>query len=89
MGAGFEFIESILTILGFVATGLRHTAHPLQFGTIQIGGASLLGTTIVNALLTLFQIIGIIATIGINGMVIQFKDYITHAVKKITVMSDH
>ena len=75
MGAGFEFIESVLTILGFVTTGLRHTAHPLQFGTIEIGGTSLLGTTIVNALLTLLKIIGIIATIGINGMVIQFEDY--------------
>ena len=33
-GYFLQFVESIFTIPGFMSAGLRHTAHPIQLGTI-------------------------------------------------------
>ena len=84
-----QFVEGILTIFGLMATGLGHTTHPFQLSTIQIIGTHNLCTLVIDTLLTLLQIIGIIATIGIDGLVVEFQNDGAYPIQEIAVMSHH
>ena len=44
---------------------------------------------IIHALLTFLQIVGIIASIGIDGLIVKFQDGIAHLVQEETVVSNH
>ena len=69
-----QFIESFLAIAGLMASGLRLTAHPIEFSAIEIIGSRYLCTLVVDALLALFQIVGVVASIGVYGAVVEFED---------------
>ena len=68
---------------------LRHTAHPLQLGPVQVVGTCYLGPCVVDAFLPFFQIIGVVAPIGVEGLVVQFQDGIAYVVKEIAVVRNH
>ena len=72
-----------------MTAGLRHTAHPFQFGAIQIIRTGYLCPSIVNTLLTLLQIIAVVAAIGIDSPVVQFQDHRAHAIQEETVVRHH
>ena len=72
-----------------MTSGLRHAAHPFQFCTIQIVGSCNLRPAIVYALLTFLQIIAVVATIGIDGLIIQFQDDRADPIEEETVMRHH
>ena len=88
-GHFFKFIESLFTIACFMSTSLWLSAHPVKFSSIQILRMLNLSTKIVHSFLTFLQIICIITSIGINGLVVQFKDNITNLIKEETIVSNH
>ena len=72
-----------------MTSGLRHSAHPLQFPSVQVVGSHDLGPCIVDAFLPFLQIICIVATISIDGTVVQLQNQVTHLVQEITVVCHH
>ena len=72
-----------------MATCLWHASHPFQLRTVQIVGTRHFSTTIVDTLLTFLQIIGIVTTVGVDGLVVQFKNNGAHTIQKETIMRYH
>ena len=88
-GNFFKFIECLFTIACFMATSLWLPAHPVKFSSIQIFRMLYLSTKIIHSFLTFLQIICIVTSIGINSLVVQFKDNITNLIKEETIVSNH
>lgn len=88
-GNSFQFVESIFAVFGFVSACLWHAAHPFQFRAVQVVGSCNLGAFVVDALLSLFQIVGVVAAVGIDSLVVEFEDEVAHAVEEETVVGDH
>ena len=84
-----QFIESIFTILSLMTTCLRLAAHPVKLPAVEILGMLNFCSEIIHALLTFLQIVGIIASIGIDGLIVKFQDGIAHLVQEETVVSNH
>ena len=72
-----------------MAASLRHASHPLQLGTIQVVGTGYLCPLVVDALLAFLQVVGIVAAIGIDSMVVKLKDDRAHTVQEETVVGHH
>ena len=89
LGLLLQFVESLLAVSGLVAACLRRGAHPLQFGAVEVVGTRYLGTCIVYALLAFLQIVGIVATVGVERLVVHLQDDVAHAVQEIAVVGDH
>ena len=72
-----------------MTTRLRHTPHPFEFGAVEIVGTGYLRPFVVETLLAFFQIVGVIAAIGIDSAVIEFEDHGADAIEEETVVGDH
>ena len=68
---------------------LRHAAHPLQFGAIQVIGTRYLCPAVVDTLLPFLQIVAVVATIGVHGLVVELQDHRAHTVQEETVVGHH
>ena len=75
LGHLLQFIESLLTVAGLVSAGLWHATHPFQLRAIEVVGPGYLCPAVVEALLSLLQIIAVVATIGIDGLVVEFQNH--------------
>ena len=80
LGNLLQFIESLLTVTSLMTAGLWHTTHPFQLRAIKVVGPCYLSPTVVEAFLSLLQIIAVVAAIGIDGLVVEFQDYRTDTV---------
>ena len=89
LGHALQLVEGILAVLGLVAAGLRHAPHPLQLRAVEVVGAGYLGTAVVYALLPLLQIVGVVAAIGIDGLVVEFEDNGADTVEEEAVVGHH
>ena len=89
LGNLLQLIESLLTVAGLMTSGLRHSAHPLQFPSVQVVGPHDFSPCIVDAFLPFLQIIRIVATVSIDGTVVQLQNQVTHLVQEITVVCHH
>ena len=89
LGYFFQFIKGFFAIAGLMSTGLRHTAHPLQFRTIEVVGTDDFCIGGINPFLTLFQVIAIIAFIRINLLVVYLDDFGADSIQEIAVVGDH
>ena len=89
LGHTLQFIEGILAVLSLVSTCLRHAAHPFQLRAVQIVGTRYLGPLVVDAFLTFLQVVGVVAAIGIDGLVVQFEDDAADAVEEVAVVGHH
>ena len=72
-----------------MTTSLRLTTHPFQLRAIQVVGTCHLCPAVVDALLTLLQVVGIVAAIGIDGVVVQFQNHRAHTIQEETVVRHH
>ena len=72
-----------------MTSGLRHTAHPLQFRTIEIISPGYLRLAVVDTLLTFLQIVAIVTAIGIDGPVVELQDHGAHPVQEESVVGHH
>ena len=72
-----------------MASRLWHSAHPFQFGAIEIVGTGNFCASRINTFLSLFEVIGVVATIGIDRTVVEFEDDRTDAVQEESVVGDH
>ena len=89
LGRALQLVEGILAILGLVASCLWLTAHPVEFCAVEVIGPGNLGPAVVNALLPFLQVVGIVAAIGVDGLVVDFEDDRAYAVEEIAVVGDH
>ena len=89
LGYLLQFVKGFLAIAGLMSTSLRHATHPLQLRTIQVIGTSHLCPTVVDSLLAFLQIVRIVATIGIDSVVVQFKNDGAHPIQEETVVRHH
>lgn len=64
-------------------------AHPVQFLAIQVVGPCYLRPCVVNALLALLQIVGVVAAVGIDGLVVDLQDQVAHLVEEVAVVRHH
>ena len=72
-----------------MSTGLWHASHPLQLRTVKVVGTGNLSLAVVDTLLTLLEVVTVVTTICIDGLVVEFKDNGTDTIKEVTVMGDH
>ena len=84
-----QLIESLLTIASLVSTSLRHAAHPLQLRAIEVVRPCHLSPQVVHALLAFLQIIGIVAAIGVDALIVELQNQVAHTVQEETVVGDH
>ena len=89
LGKLFEFVERILTILRFVTACLWLATHPFQLAAVEVVGMLYARHHRVDALLALFQVVGIRSAIGVDGLVFEFKDYGAHIVEEEPVVCHH
>ena len=68
---------------------LRHPAHPVKFGTIEVIGTFYLHTFCVDAFLTFFEVIAIIPFILIKLPIVYFDNLRADTVEEITVVRHH
>ena len=84
-----QFVESLLTVTGFVSARLRHSAHPVEFRTVKVVGSFYFHTFSVYPFLSLFEVIAIISFILIHLPIVYFDNFRTDTVEEITVVSHH
>ena len=72
-----------------MTTSLRHTPHPLQFSAIEVISPRYLSPTVVDTFLALLKIITVIAAIGIDSLIVEFKDDRADTIEEETVVSHH
>ena len=72
-----------------MASCLGHAAHPFQLRAIQVVGSGNLRPPVVDALLALFQIVAVVAAIGIDGLIVEFKDHAAYPVEEEAVVGNH
>ena len=84
-----QFVKGLLTIASLVTTSLRLTAHPVQLPAIEVLGVLNLGTKVVHSLLAFLQVVRIVATICVDGLVVQFEDDIANLVEEEAVVRHH
>ena len=84
-----QFIESFLAIPCLVTASLRHTAHPVELGTVEIRRPSHFCPRHLQPLGTFLEVIGIVAMIGIDGLFVELKDDGADAVEEVAVVRHH
>ena len=84
-----DLVEVINAVLCFVCSCLWHASHPIQFGAIEVTIFLYLGVLCINTLGTFLYIVGIITVVGIEGILIEFKDVCTHTIQEITIVCYH
>ena len=89
LGHALQFVEGLFTIAGLMTSGLWHPSHPFQFRTIEVIGTGYFCPFVVDTLLTFLQIIGVVATIGIDGTVVEFENHGAYTVEEETVVGHH
>ena len=72
-----------------MTSGLRHTTHPFQFCAIEVVCSRDFSTLIINTFLTLFQIVTVVAAIGVDGMVVELHNHRAHAIQEETIVGNH
>ena len=88
-GRFLQFVESLLAVSCLVASGLWHTAHPFQLFAVEVVGTGYFSSCVVDTLLAFFEIIAEIAAIGIDGLVVEFKDEVAYTVEEESVVCHH
>ena len=71
-----------------MAARLRLAAHPVEFLAIEVARTVDIGVGGGDALVTFFEVVGVVATIGVGGAIVQLNDSLTHPVEKVTVVRD-
>ena len=84
-----QFIESIFAITRLVSACLRHTAHPLQLGTIQVVGTFDFYRLSIDPFLSFLQIVAVVSFVRIDRTVVYFDNLRTYPVEEVTVVSHH
>ena len=87
-GLLLQFVEGLLARTAFVAARLRLAAHPVEFLAIEIARPVDVGVGGGDALVALFEVVGVVAAIGVGGAIVQLNDGLTHPVEKVTIVRD-
>ena len=72
-----------------MAACLGHSAHPFKFLAVQVVGAGYLCSGVVDALLPLLEVVRVVSPVGVNGLIVEFKNQVAHFIKKIPVVCHH
>ena len=72
-----------------MASRLRHSAHPVEFLSVQVVCTCYFGARVVYALLTLLEIIAVVAAIGVYFLVVKFQYHRAHLVEEKPVVGNH
>ena len=89
MGFLLQFVEGLLTIAGLVPSGAGHAAHPVELGAIEVVGSGNLRAQGIDTLLPFFEVVGVVALIGVDRVVVEFHDDGADTVEEVTVVCDH
>ena len=89
VGAFLQVVESLLAVAGLMAASLGHAPHPLELCAVEVRGPRHLSPRHLEPLGTLLEIVGIVAVIGIDGLVVHLEDDGTDAVQEVTVVRHH
>ena len=84
-----QLVEGILPVFRFVSPGLRHAPHPLQFGAVEVVGAGYLLVEVVDTFLPFLQVIGVVASVSVDGGIVHLDDGGADVVEKVSVMRHH
>ena len=84
-----KVVESLLTIACLVPPGLRHAPHPFKLSPVEVVGPGYLGPLVVYSLLAFFQIVAVVAAVGVYRVVVKLQDDVAHAVEEEAVVGDH
>ena len=88
-GRLLDVVKSMNSGLALSGAGLRRLPNPLQFPSVQIFGSLGRRPLGLQALLFLFQVIGIAAVVAVQRLVLQFQNPVAHRLQKVPVVGDH
>ena len=89
VGTLLQVVERFLAVTGLMTAGLRHATHPLELCAVEVRGPRHLCPRHFQPLGTLLQIVGIVAVVGIDGLVVHLDDDGADAVQEVTVVRHH
>ena len=84
-----EVIECVYTVACLACTGTWSAADPFQLTAQDVADLVCLGIVIGDPFLALFEIVLVVAFIGIYGTMIHLHDDVAYPVKEITVVCNH
>ena len=84
-----QIVEGVDARLSLRRTRLRLATNPLQLVAIAVLVALALSRRSVDTLLTLSQIVRIVAVVVVEAALLQFENVAAHAVEKIAVVRNH
>ncbi len=85
----FQFVKRVNARFCFGSTGLRLPAHPVELFAVDVLCAVSFGILYDDAFTALFQVIGIIAFVGVDLTIVNFDDLRTYPIEKIAVVGNH
>ena len=84
-----QFLESVDSELRLSASRLRHTVDPLLLAPQEVSCLGHLSLAGVHSLLALLEVVGIVAVVGENMVIVKLENASADAVEEITVVRDH
>ena len=72
-----------------MSTGLWLTAHPFQLPAIKVLRVLNLSPKVVHALLSFLQVVGVVAAIGIDALIVELQYHVAHLVEEESVVGHH
>ena len=84
-----KLVKGILSVFRLMSTGLWLTAHPFQLPAIKVLRVLNLSPKVVHALLSFLQIVGVVAAIGIDALIVELQYHVAHLVEEESVVGHH
>ena len=71
-----------------MASSLRLSAHPVELFAIEVASSVDVGGCGCDALVALFEVVGVVAAVGVGRLVVEFDNGAAHSVEEVSVVGD-
>ncbi len=89
LGPLLEGVEGVNPVFGFAAAGAGSAPDPFQFPSEYVADLVGLGVPVRDSLVPLFQVVLVVAPVGVNRSPVHLHHGVAHAVEEIAVVGYH
>ena len=89
LGFALQLLEGVFAVFRFMSTCLWLSAHPFQLATIAVIGALYLCQRAVDALFAFLEVVGVVAVVGVDRLVVKLHDGVANTLKEEAVVRNH
>ena len=89
LGFAFQLLEGVFAVFCFMPTCLWLSAHPFQLAAIEVVCALYLSQRAVDALFAFLEVVGVVAVVGVDRLVVKLHDGVANTFKEEAVVCNH